>query len=100
MKSSSKKIPSPDEREGIADLYGRVIHLAPEMRARFLAREAVHRPAIVAEVERLLSSESAGNFLEAPAMPRAVTLPAMASPTGEVPDALGPYRIVRHLSTG
>jgi len=85
---------TPEEWAKITDLLGDALELAPNERARFLARVRMVDPDAAAEVESLLAQhERPGEFL--PDFP--AQTPPLADLSGRT---LGAYRLIRLLGCG
>jgi len=90
---------TPERWREVKCLFDRALDRPPEDRAALLASESCRDPELAAEVERLLkASESAGDFLETPAID-GVDLSALRA-TPRLPSAIGPYAIEDEIGAG
>jgi eukaryotic-like serine/threonine-protein kinase len=96
--------PSPTDRYRRIDaVFDALLDLPPDEQRPYLDRTASADPELHGEVLRLLQAHRrAEGFLDAPSPQLAKSLfeaPALAA-SGEVPDRIGPWRIVRLLGRG
>ena len=80
-----------DKHRRVTELFAAALELDPEERAVFLQRECGEDTALRAEVESLLGHHEEDSFLEE-------TVVRSLEP--EVPDSIGPYRVLSTLGEG
>lgn len=85
---------TPERWAELSALFGQIVDLPPDERARFLARlEQADSPAAVELASLLEAHDRPGDFLSGPAV-------APSPPVGIVGSVLGAYRVVRLLGAG
>lgn len=87
--------------ERVKLLFHQALSLADDQRAEALAAACGDDRLLLGEVERMLRAHrESGEFLEAPATPRAGPGPPLDSSAPPLPARVGPYRTLRELGHG
>ncbi len=91
----------PELWSRVEDLFHRALELDPNSRAEFLDDACRDDPVLRREVESLLAlDKTAEHFIESPALEVMGRLAAQQPPITEIPEKIGPYRIVREIGHG
>jgi len=93
----------PSQFERIEALFRETRRLPPAARAEYLHRQAGGDPTLIREVESLLAGDDAPHPLfQTPAMGAVVNLSQMIAdlPRSQMPERVGPYRIIEFLGEG
>jgi serine/threonine protein kinase/tetratricopeptide (TPR) repeat protein len=92
---------TPEKWGQLKELFRVAAEHEPQQRAAFLDQACVSDPALRAEIESLLAShDDAANFIETPAVDRAVKAIAESSVEQLAGRRIGAYRLIREIGRG
>src|SRR5437773_1776842 len=92
---------TPSEHQEAIELFGRVLHLEPQLRAPILDQACAGRPKLRHEVESLLVAyQEAGAFIDTPLIEHALSPEESRTAGAMVGRSVGPYRIDAIIGEG
>src|SRR5437667_148833 len=92
---------TPSEHQEAIELFGRVLHLEPQLRAPILDQACAGRPKLRHEVESLLLAyQEAGAFIDTPLIEHALSPEESRTAGAMVGRSVGPYRIDAIIGEG